>query len=67
MHFMQKGAGNCTFLPDVYLTGSLQLKSNVTLYLEKEAVLLGSTSPYDYPGFSTEKELKVNNDHFDQA
>ena len=50
-----------------YLTGSLQLKSNVTLYLEKEAVLLGSTSPYDYPGFSTEKELKVNNDHFDQA
>ena len=50
-----------------YLTGSLQLKSNVTLYLEKEAMLLGSTSPYDYPGFSTEKELKVNNDHFDQA
>lgn len=48
------------------MTGSLQLKSNVTLYLEKEAVLLGSTSPYDYPGFSTEKELKVNNDHFDQ-
>ncbi|MBS5539539.1 MAG: hypothetical protein KHX52_04070 [Phocaeicola plebeius] len=30
-------------------------------------MLLGSTSPYDYPGFSTEKELKVNNDHFDQA
>lgn len=50
-----------------YLTGSLQLKSNVVLYLEKEAVLLGSTSPYDYPGFSTEKELKVNDDHFDQA
>ena len=65
MRFMQKGADSCTSLP--YLTGSLQLKSNVTLYLEKEAVLLGSTSPYDYPGFSTEKELKVNNDHFDQA
>ena len=62
-----KGGGQLYFPAGRYLTGSLQLKSNVTLYLEKEAVLLGSTSPYDYPGFSTEKELKVNNDHFDQA
>ena len=62
-----KGGGQLHFPAGRYLTGSLQLKSNVTLYLEKEAVLLGSTSPYDYPGFSTEKELKVNNDHFDQA
>lgn len=62
-----KEGGQLYFPAGRYLTGSLQLKSNVTLYLEKEAVLLGSTSPYDYPGFSTEKELKVNNDHFDQA
>ena len=62
-----KGGGQLYFPAGRYMTGSLQLKSNVTLYLEKEAVLLGSTSPYDYPGFSTEKELKVNNDHFDQA
>ena len=62
-----KGGGQLYFPAGRYLTGSLQLKSNVTLYLEKEAVLLGSTSPYDYPGFSTEKELKVNNDHFDKA
>lgn len=62
-----KGGGQLYFPAGRYLTGSLQLKSNVTLYLEKEAVLLGSTSPYDYPGFSTEKELKVNNAHFDQA
>lgn len=62
-----KGGGQFYFPAGRYLTGSLQLKSNVTLYLEKEAMLLGSTSPYDYPGFSTEKELKVNNDHFDQA
>lgn len=62
-----KGGGQLYFPAGRYLTGSLQLKSNVTLYLEKEAMLLGSTSPYDYPGFSTEKELKVNNDHFDQA
>ncbi|WP_370859497.1 glycoside hydrolase family 28 protein [Phocaeicola plebeius] len=62
-----KGGGQLYFPAGRYLTGSLQLKSNVTLYLEKEAMLLGSTSPYDYPGFSTEKELKVNNGHFDQA
>lgn len=62
-----KGGGQLYFPAGRYLTGSLQLKSNVTLYLEKEAMLLGSTSPYDYPGFSTEKELKVNNDHFDKA
>ncbi|WP_418944392.1 glycoside hydrolase family 28 protein [Phocaeicola plebeius] len=62
-----KGGGQFYFPAGRYLTGSLQLKSNVTLYLEKEVMLLGSTSPYDYPGFSTEKELKVNNDHFDQA
>ena len=62
-----KGGGQLYFPAGRYLTGSLQLISNVTLYLEKEAMLLGSTSPYDYPGFSTEKELKVNNDHFDQA
>lgn len=62
-----KGGGQLYFPAGRYLTGSLQLKSNVTLYLEKKAMLLGSTSPYDYPGFSTEKELKVNNDHFDQA
>lgn len=61
------GGGQLYFPAGRYLTGSLQLKSNVVLYLEKEAVLLGSTSPYDYPGFSTEKELKVNDDHFDQA
>ncbi len=53
-----KGGGQLYFPAGRYLTGSLQLKSNVTLYLEKEAMLLGSTSPYDYPGFSTEKELR---------
>ena len=31
-----------------YLSGTLQLKSNVTLHLDKGAVLLGSTDPKDY-------------------
>lgn len=43
-----KGGGQVIFPSGKFLTGSLQLKSNVELYLEEGAVLLGSTSPYDY-------------------
>lgn len=35
-----------------YVTGTLHLKSNITLYLEKDAVLLGSTSLNDYESYS---------------
>ncbi len=31
-----------------FLSGSIQLKSNVELYLDEGALLLGSTNPYDY-------------------
>ncbi len=31
-----------------FVTGSLQLKSNVELFLDEGAVLLGSVNPYDY-------------------
>ena len=34
--------------PGTYLCGTLVLKSNVTLYLESTAVILGSTNPSDY-------------------
>ena len=37
------------FSPGVYLTGTLTLKSNLTLYLAGGAVLLGSTRAEDYP------------------
>lgn len=40
--------GKIIFSKGNYLTGSLQLKSNVHLYLEEGAILLGSTNPYDY-------------------
>jgi hypothetical protein len=44
------GAGGEVVVPEGrFLTGSLILHSGVRLHLAKGAVLLGSTSPYDYP------------------
>ncbi len=44
----KEGGGKLIFPTGKFLTGSLQLKSGVHLYLEKGAVLLGSTNPYHY-------------------
>ena len=44
----KKGGGILVLSPGTYLTGSIFLKSGVTLKLEKGAILLGSTNPYDY-------------------
>ena len=38
-----------TFKPGVYLTGSIFLKQNVTLHLDKGVTLLGSQNIADYP------------------
>lgn len=43
-----KGAGILRFPAGKYLTGSLQLKSHVTLHLDENAVLLGSPDAADY-------------------
>ena len=40
--------GRVVFPKGEYHTGQLELKSGVELYLEEGAVILGSTSPYDY-------------------
>jgi polygalacturonase len=42
------GGGRLVFNVGRYLTGSVYLKSNVTIHLEEGAVLLGSTNPLDY-------------------
>ncbi len=42
------GGGTISFPAGRYLTGTIQIKSNVTLRLEKDAVLLGSTDVADY-------------------
>jgi len=44
----EKGGGELTFWVGRYLTGSIHLKSNVTINLMEGAVLSGSTNPYDY-------------------
>lgn len=42
------GGGRLVFYPGAYVTGSIYLKSNVTLHIEQGATLLGSTNPWDY-------------------
>lgn len=42
------GGGRLVFFVGRYLTGSIHLKSNVTLHLEEGAVLVGSLNPWDY-------------------
>ena len=44
----QNSGGMVVFPTGKYLTGSIFLKSNVTLYLSAQAVLLGSTNNDDY-------------------
>ncbi|MCH4148132.1 MAG: glycosyl hydrolase family 28 protein [Prevotella sp.] len=44
----KKGGGTLRFSPGRYLTGGILLRTGVELYLEKGAVLLGSTNPDDY-------------------
>lgn len=47
-HIHQNGGGRLVFFVGRYLTGSIHLKSNVTLHLEEGAVLVGSLNPWDY-------------------
>jgi polygalacturonase len=44
----ENGGGSLVFYVGRYLTGSIRLKSNVTIKLEEGAVLVGSGSIYDY-------------------
>ncbi|MBD8040075.1 glycoside hydrolase family 28 protein [Phocaeicola sp. Sa1CVN1] len=49
------GGGCIVFPKGVYLSGSLLLKNNVEVHLEKGAKILGSTNPYDYVMLDIEK------------
>ncbi len=49
----KRGGGQIIFGHGDYLTGNLMLKSNVELYLQKGAVIMGSTNPHDYQALET--------------
>ena len=46
--------GKVIFPKGKFLTGSIEMKSGVNIYLEEGAVLLGSTNPNDYKAMETE-------------
>ena len=47
------GGGIVRFLPGVYVTGSLFIRSNVELRIDKEVLVLGSQNFDDYPEMQT--------------
>lgn len=49
-YISEQGGGRLVFYVGRYLTGSIELKSNVTLRVEEGAVLVGVPSVYDYKG-----------------
>lgn len=49
----QKGGGIVTFAPGVYVSGSIFLKNNVHLRIDKGVLLLGSQNFDDYPDMDT--------------
>ena len=53
----EQGGGTLRFWVGRYLTGSIHLKSNVTIELMEGAILVGSTNPWDYD------RLNATNDH----
>ena len=44
----ENGGGRLVFYVGRYLTGTVHLKSNVTIHLEEGAILVGSGNPFDY-------------------
>jgi polygalacturonase len=47
-YISENGGGRLVFYVGRYLTGTIHLKSNVTIHLEEGAILLGSVNPLDY-------------------
>ncbi len=47
-HIHDQGGGRLIFYVGRYLTGTIELKSNVSLVLNEGVVLVGSYNPYDY-------------------
>jgi hypothetical protein len=58
------GGGAVRVPPGRYLVAHVELKSNITLRIEKEATLLGSTNRSDYAGKSSTVLAARNVEHF---
>jgi hypothetical protein len=56
----EAGGGTVYFPPGVYLSGTVFLKSRVTLHLEAGATLQGSTRLADYPVVKAKTESRTN-------
>lgn len=50
----EQGGGTVYFPPGRYVTGTIELKDNMTLFLDSGAVILGSDDPKDYPMITKE-------------
>ncbi len=59
----KRGGGKVIVPEGVFLTGSIILKTGVELHLKKDAILLGSTNPYDYTGINRWKALVLADGH----
>jgi len=47
-HIHENGGGRLVFYVGRYLTGTIHLRSNVTIHLEEGAIIVGSDNPFDY-------------------
>ena len=63
----KKGGGRLTLKAGTYLTGGIQMRSGVELYLEEGATILGSTNPYDYKPISVAQTNDTRNDNASMA
>lgn len=57
----ENGGGELSIYVGRYLTGTIELKSNVTLVLHEGAALMASTSPYDYKYIDGQAALIIAN------
>lgn len=56
-YISENRGGTLVFYVGRYLTGTIHLKSNVSIRLEEGAVLVGATSPFDYNGSGNTKAI----------
>lgn len=55
------GGATIVFQSGTYIIGNIELRSNIHLYLDRGATILGSVNPYDYKRDTMEKEQKSPN------